>query len=260
VNIPPLPFLHPRVLPCQTIAVWFSRGAASAVAAYHTVRLFPHCDVRILTNPVKEEHSDNLRFEKDVEAWIGRKIEHVTNRKYTAASCVEVWDSAGAMSFPKGAPCTKFLKRHARQQWEGENHIDFHVMGFTSDERKRHDNFTLTERDNVIPVLIDLGIDKQRCIDVLNDAGIRPPEMYRLGFPNANCIGCVKATSPTYWNAVRNHFPDVFEERAQQSRRIGSRLVRVKNKRVFLDELDPKAKGRPMKAMKLECGTFCEEM
>jgi len=34
--------------------------------------------------------------------------------------------------------------------------------------------------------------------------------------------------------------------------------VRVKNERIFLDELDPKAKGRPLKTMP-DCGLFCEE-
>lgn len=28
---------------------------------------------------------------------------------------------------------------------------------------------------------------------------------------------------------------------------------------IFLDELDPKAKGRPMKNMNFDCGIFCEE-
>ena len=46
---------------------------------------------------------------------------------------------------------------------------------------------------------------------------------------------------------------------AKQSRDIGARLVRVKGARIFLDELDPKTKGRPMKNMSFECGIFCEE-
>jgi hypothetical protein len=58
-----------------------------------------------------------------------------------------------------------------------------------------------------------------------------------MGFPNANCIGCVKATSPNYWSLVRKHYPEVFARRADQSRRFGSRLVRVKDERCFLDEL-----------------------
>jgi hypothetical protein len=33
----------------------------------------------------------------------------------------------------------------------------------------------------------------------------------------------------------------------------------VDNRRVFLDELDPAAKGRSMKSMDIDCGIFCEE-
>ena len=94
---------------------------------------------------------------------------------------------------------------------------------------------------------------------ILQEAGIKLPEIYSLGYPNANCIGCVKATSPTYWNHVRKMHPDVFKQRAEQSKKYGVRLVRVKNERMFLDDLDPKATGRPMKTMQFECGIFCEE-
>lgn len=241
------------------IAVWFSRGAASAVAAKYTLDFYNDCNVRVLTNPVVEEDSDNVRFERDVAKWLGVEIEHIPNPKYLSASAVDVWRWRGAMVFPHGAPCTVHLKKEARQIWEIENPMDWHVLGFTADETSRHDRFVQTERENVLPVLIQNDISKQDCIDILAENGIAPPRMYEFGFPNANCVGCVKATSPTYWNAVREKFPDVFDERAKQSREIGCRLVRVNNQRIFLDELDPDAKGRPMKSLTLECGTFCEE-
>ncbi len=79
-----------------------------------------------------------------------------------------------------------------------------------------------------------------------------------MGYPNANCIGCVKATSPLYWNHVKKMHPEVFEERAEQSRRLGCRLVRYKGKRLFLDELPDDAIGRKMNNMNFECGIFCE--
>jgi hypothetical protein len=42
------------------------------------------------------------------------------------------------------------------------------------------------------------------------------------------------------------------------SRQLGARLVRVKGKRMFLDELPEDAKGNSMKNMNFECGIFCE--
>lgn len=152
------------------------------------------------------------------------------------------------------------LKKAARQYFESQNKVDYHVLGFTSDEKNRADKFKLTERDNLLDVLIDANLDKQNCMDILVREGIAPPIIYSLGFPNANCIGCVKATSPSYWNLVREEFPEVFEERAKQSREIGARLTRVKGKRLFLDELDPEVKGAPLKSMVIDCGIFCEEI
>lgn len=245
----------------STIAVWFSCGAASAVAARMTfLRYGATHHIRVLNNEVVEEGEDNRRFLRDVEAWLNCKIEQVSHPLYPERSAVDVWERRGGMSFPHGAPCTVHLKKEARQIWERDNPVDWHVLGFTADEKVRHDRFVLTERENVLPVLIDEGLTKNDCFDILTSAGIRLPEAYFLGYPNANCRGCVKATSPSYWNHVRKVDPEVFASRSEQSRRLGARLVRVNNQRVFLDELSPDAKGRPLKELRLpDCGIFCEE-
>ena len=242
------------------ITVWFSCGAASAVAAKKTIELFgDKCLIRVVNNPVIEEHSDNRRFLKDVESWIGQKIEIAINPKYPECSAEQVWRKKMAMSFVTGAPCTTALKKKARQHWELTNRHDYLVLGFTREEWRRSANFREFERPNLLPILIDLRISKQDCIDLIQSAGLRVPEMYGLGFPNANCIGCPKATSPSYWNLVRKHFSDIFQDRAKQSRELGVRLVQLKGERIFLDELDPNAVGRDLKSMRIECGIFCEE-
>ncbi len=242
------------------IAVWFSCGAASAVAAKLTLEKYgEEYDVRIINNPVAEEHEDNTRFLKDVERWLGKEIEYATNTKIGTTSAVDVWAKHKFMSGVAGAPCTLQLKKRARQEWEQNNKAEWHVLGFTVEEANRHERFVLTERSNVLPVLIDAKLNKQDCFNMLVRAGISPPEIYSLGYPNANCIGCVKATSPTYWNHVRKVHPEHFNKRAEQSRELGARLVRHKGERIFLDELPADAKGRPMATMKFECGIFCEE-
>lgn len=244
----------------DTIAVWFSCGAASAVAAKKTVELYSDiATVRVINNPVAEEDPDNRRFLADVEAWIGQPIEIALNPKFPNASCVEVWEQRKYMGGVSGAPCTLELKKKARQHWEQSNHADWHVLGFTLEETKRSDNFMLTEKPNLLPVLIQQNITKADCMRIVQNAGIELPRIYSMGYPNANCVGCVKATSPTYWNHVRKMHPEIFQERAEQSRRIGARLTRVKGQRIFLDELPEDAQGRPMKTLDFECGIFCEE-
>jgi hypothetical protein len=244
----------------DTIAVWFSCGAASAVAAKMTVQRYgERCLIRVLNNPIAEEDDDNRRFLNDVQAWLGIPVEIVTSKRYPSNSAVDVWEKRKFMSGPMGAPCTVELKKYARQDWEKQNHVDWHVLGFTSDERTRHDRFVIAERSNVIPVLISENITKADCYAILQTAGIKLPRIYSLGYPNANCIGCVKATSATYWSHVRSVHPDIFASRAEQSRRLGARLVRHRGKRMFLDELPDGATGKPMKSMDIECGLFCEE-
>jgi len=248
-----------RVIENCKIAVWFSNGAASAVAAKLTIEKYgANNEVIIINNPIREEHKDNRRFLKEVEKWLGQPIQTAVNKKYSHGSAELVWRTKRYMSGIKGAPCTYELKKQAREQWEMINKPDFHVLGFTVEEKSRHKHFTLTERNNVLPILIDAALTKQDCFDILIKAGIKPPVIYELGLPNANCIGCVKATSATYWNLIRKLFPIVFKRRSQLSRLLGVRLVRHKGKRIFLDELPMDAKGRSLKTMKMpECGIFC---
>lgn len=246
----------------DVIVVWFSCGAASAVAAKKTIEKYGWlAKIRVVNNPVVEEHLDNRRFLKDVEKWLGVEIEIATNEKYPNCSAKEVWEKRRFMSGPNGAPCTVELKKMARRQWEERNHHDWLVMGFTADPReiRRHESFKLGERSNILPVLIEAGITKADCFEIVQDAGIELPEIYKLGYPNANCIGCVKVTSPEYWNHVRRVHPEIFAERAEQSRQIGAKLVEVHKQRIMLDELDPAQRGRPIKTIDTECGIFCEE-
>ena len=244
----------------KTIVVWFSCGAASAVALKKTVEIYgQQYLIRAVNNPVVEEDSDNRRFLVDVSSWTDIEIETATNPKYPDCSAETVWQQRSYMAGIAGAPCTYELKKEARRAWESSNAYWYMVLGFTVDERKRHDRFVAGERSNVLPVLIDLGLTKADCFKILQEAGVKLPAIYGMGYPNANCIGCVKASSPTYWNHVRAVHPAVFERRAKQSREIGAKLVVVKGERIFLDELDPAARGRSMNNMQTECGIFCEE-
>lgn len=185
VDMPGLPLPEPG----DVIVVWFSNGAASAIAWAETLRRYGDiCDVRAVNNPIAEEDEDNLRFAQDVAAWLGKPLQFWRNPRFAHGSAVKTWDQRAAMAFPHGAPCTEHLKKGARQDYEKRHTITWHVFGFTAEERKRHDRFVLTERSNVLPVLIEAGLTKQDCMDRLVDAGVAPPRVYAEGYPNANCF------------------------------------------------------------------------
>jgi len=241
----------------ETICVWFSCGVASAVAAKKTIEKYGEThNVVIVNNPVVNEHHDNIRFLKDVEKWLGQEIVFATNSNFPSCDIVDVFEKRKYISGNQGAPCTMLLKKEARYQFEKNNKIDWHVLGFTIEEWQRQKKFNTFERGNTIPVLITELLTKEDCFKILEKTGINRPEIYDLGFPNANCIGCVKSQSPTYWNLVREKFPEIFEQRAEISRRIGAKLVKRKGKNIFLDELLPTDKGGKLKTF--ECSIFCD--
>ena len=72
---------------------------------------------------------------------------------------------------------------------------------------------------------------------VVRESEILLPALYILGFPNNNCIPCVKATSPAYWALVRLHFPEIFARMAALSRELGVCLCRINGERCFIDEI-----------------------
>lgn len=235
------------------VLVWFSDGAASAVAAKLAVQKYQgDCQV-VKCDTTSSEHPDNLRFRRDVEAWLGQPVILLCSDKYSDVD--EVFERTRYMGGIAGARCTTELKKLVRQRYSTPD--DIHVFGYTADEEKRVQDFEGNNPDLRCDwVLINLGLRKSDCYQILQDRGIRLPEMYALGFEHNNCLGCIKATSPAYWNRTRKLFPEVFARRARQSREIGARLVRVNGERIFLDELDPII-GIGEGDGDIECGPFC---
>ena len=91
---------------------------------------------------------------------------------------------------------------------------------------------------------------------ILWKAGIEIPAMYKMGYNNNNCIGCVKG-GMGYWNKIRKDFPDVFDEVAQIERDVGATCLKDKAGRIFLDEL-PIWRGDPVEEIIPDCSLICQ--
>ncbi len=237
--------------------VWFSCGAPSAVAskwalikcsATHEV-VIVNCDTRA------SEHPDNYRFSSECEAWFGQKVVYLRNEKYQTVD--DVFERERYMAGVRGARCTTELKKIPRMEFATPD--DTHVFGFAVDEQKRIREFKARNPDMLLKfILSEHGITIEFCYQVLTNAGIELPMMYRLGFKNNNCPGCVKASSPWYWSMIRKHFPDVFKRRCEQSRELGVRLVEIHHhERIFLDELPDKEFKQYGRKENLSCGPEC---
>jgi hypothetical protein len=242
------------------VIVWFSRGAASAIAAKLAVAEYPpatwgkrliiaYCDTS------KSENEDGNRFQSQIERWIDYPITTITSEKY--ATVDEVFEQRRYMSGPHGAICTTEMKKVPRLKFQEAD--DLHLFGYTLDEDHRIGEFEKHNPELLLRwILRERFVRKKDCYRILQSAGIELPEMYRLGFEHNNCWGCVKSASPAYWNRTRQYNPEVFERRAKQSRDIGARLVKVNGERVFLDELNP-TYGLDQPDGDIECGPFCQQ-
>lgn len=199
----------------------FSCGAASAVATK-------------LSNPDEiwyaktgGEDADNERFLLDCQEWFGQPITILQSTKYD--STWELWEARRYLSGPRGAPCTQVLK--VKPLHEHAQPGDINIIGYTSEEARRVKQIQAIAPEQLFEFpLIERGIDKVACLGALEQAGIKPPRVYALGFHNANCIPCVKATSPAYWALMRKQFPEEFWRMDRLARELGCRPVQFSNR------------------------------
>ncbi len=240
------------------VVVWFSCGATSAVAAKLALTEWGgKLPVHVVYCDPGSEHPDNQRFLADVERWLGVTVEVLKSTKY--ADTWDVFAKTRYLSGVRGARCTTELKKKLRQDYEqiGE---DIQVFGFDASERKRAKQFRKSNPEvDLRTPLIDRELTKGDCLALLQRAGIELPAMYRLGFSNANCIGCPKGQMG-YWNKIRRVFPEVFDRMAKVERDLNVAICKSyagdkQRKRVFLDELDPDA-GSDDEVMP-ECSLLC---
>lgn len=235
--------------------VWFSAGAASAVAAKIVLTDTP--DAVLAYIDVGAEHEDNQRFIADCERWLG--VDVVRLRSDTYSSPWDVWARKRYLAGIAGAPCTLELKKRVRYRFQRPT--DRQVFGYTAEARERTRADRLRESDpgiNLVTPLIDRGVTKADCLAILEAAGIEQPVMYRLGYRNNNCIGCVKG-GIGYWNKIRRDFPETFDRMARLERDIGHAVLKDKHGPLWLDKLDPgrgNYKGEP----EAPCGLLCESV
>jgi len=239
--------------------IHFSCGAASAVAAKIVLSRYP--DSYVVNAFVAEEHPDNRRFLADVEKWICKPIT-VLRQERDGASAYAVIERVRYIKGPSGAACSGTLKRRVINEWclnqfGGSNEEVAHIIGYTYEEGRRADRLRMDQRFVEFP-LIDAGLTKSNCLSMIERAGIELPAMYRLGYSNANCIGCPKG-GMGYWNKIRSDFPEQFARMAALEASIGESAYlfynRKTGKRFPLTELEPHAGRHDEPAP--ECGLFC---
>ena len=229
---------------------WVSAGVSSFMAGW----LAGDVDEWIYID-IDDQHKDSMRFIKDIEKAIGKNVEILRSEQYkTVEECVL---SFGGFRNPYNsfAPCTNWLKKRVRKKWESE-HQDYdltYVWGFDLKEKNRAERTIEAnpQAKHEFP-LIDKNLSKEEVHGLFERTfDFKRPLMYDLGYPNNNCIGCVKG-GMGYWNRIRKDFPEVFEARSILERKVGYSIL----KDCYLDELDPN-RGNMNTEIFPDCGIMC---
>ena len=252
----------------ERVVCWYSGGVTSAIATKIALDKYRGVyPVEIVYIDTGSEHPDTERFIADCESIYEQKIVRLKSEKY-----FDIWDvfeKTRYLSGPDGARCTLELKKKVRQKYENIR-TDLSIMGYDYREeqkRKRGTKFKMNNPEIMSEFpLIEKKLSKRDCMTTLTlDYGIDLPEMYKLGFNNNNCVGCVKGKAG-YWNLIRIHFPDVFERMSKQERELDIAIIRENTKKrdengklimnkIFLDSLPPEM-GQHYPVIE-SCDLFC---
>lgn len=234
---------------------WISAGISSFMSGV----LAGNIDKWIYID-ISDQHPDSLRFIADCEQAIGQRIEILKSNEYSSVEeCIKTF---GGFRNPRNgfAPCTNWLKKRVRKEWE-EQHRDCeltYVWGFDLNEKHRAERTIESnpQAKHEFP-LIDKGLTKQEVHGMFEKMFDFPrPKMYDMGYPNNNCVGCIKG-GMGYWNNIRKDFPEVFENRARLEREVGYAILKDNHsKPIFLDELEP-TRGNMDTEIFPDCGVMC---
>lgn len=239
---------------------WWSAGITSAVACKIALELYDNVELYYIETG--KAHPDNARFKAECEKWYGKEIITVRNSK-GYKDPLDVIYKTKYVNGPDGARCTKELKKEVRYEIQeqlkptlfNQTVLTHQVFGFEWEKKQVNRAIRFIEQyPETKPLfpLIEKGLNKDQCAALIMNAGIELPAMYKLGYPNNNCIGCVKG-GKGYWNKIRVDFPEDFAAMAKAERFVGHSCI----KGVFLDELDP-SDGNKLKIVMPNCGTVCD--
>lgn len=264
----------------KDIIAWWSGGVTSAVTCKLCIGFYGLENVRFIFIDTKNEDDDTYRFLNDCEKWYGKKIETITGigegHKYKTIN--DIWYKHKSLNVATGAICSTISKRKVREVWEKTNDYRHQAFGFEWSEFKRAKSMKMNNPKTkpIFPLLME-GLSKVDCINIIQNADIRLPEMYQKGFHNNNCFktGCVQG-GIGYWQKIKNEYPDKFNAMAKVEHELteqkgepvtmlkDQRAKSINNKLVFLkphkDYPNVKhiglLKGREVKPL-FECNGFC---
>ena len=221
------------------IICWWSGGVTSAVACKKAIEIYGVENCRVIMIDTHNEDEDTYRFLIDCEKWYECKIETITAIGNKWETIQDVWITRKSLNTATGAICSTELKRVVREKWEKENTFKCQVFGFEFEPKEfnRAKGMTINHpKVKAIYPLLMFGLTKKDCLQIISDAKIEVPLVYKLGYKNNNCFktGCVQG-GIGYWQKIQREDIEKFNTMAEMEH--------------YLTEL----KGEPVTMLKDQC-------
>jgi 3'-phosphoadenosine 5'-phosphosulfate sulfotransferase (PAPS reductase)/FAD synthetase len=200
---------------------WWSGGITSAVACKLALDIW-ECEIVFMDT--KNEHPDTYRFKRDCEKWYGQEIKTISGIGGQYGSIEDVWKKYNSLNVATGAICSSELKREVRHDYQKTVEYERQVFGFEFTKREMNRALMLKKNHSdskaVFPLLM-YALEKKDCLAIVEEAGIKIPEAYLLGFSNNNCLGtgCIQG-GIGYWQKMKREFPDKFNKMADMEHEL----------------------------------------
>jgi hypothetical protein len=210
--------------------VGFSGGVTSAWCLGWALRTYPRDEVVALWHDTREEHPDTYRFVREMAAALEVNI----TERSDGRSVTQLFRDEGFLGNNQQTFCSRILKAEPGTRFvrelKAQGHDVVKVVGYSAREPERVQRMVghcYNEGIRARFPVIEERVTKQQCADWCASIGVRPSAMYCWS-EHANCVGCVKG-GRAYWLAVREHHPEVFEQRADLEEEFGHSIIRGEN-------------------------------
>lgn len=189
----------------------FSGGAASWAAARRTVERHGVSDVTLLFSDTRSEDEDLYRFLGEAAADVGAPLVRISDGR----DIWQVFKDERFLGNSRADPCSRILKRELTRSWLADNAPEATiVLGLDWTEMHRVERAVSAWAPYAVeaPLAEKPYRVRAELLADLEQRGIEPPRLYRLGFAHNNCGGgCVKA-GQSHFVQLLQVFPSRFAE------------------------------------------------
>jgi hypothetical protein len=193
--------------------VMFSGGAGSWAAAKRVAERHGTDDLVLLFADTLIEDEDLYRFIDEAARDVGAELVKVAEGR----TPWQVFHDERFLGNTRVDPCSRVLKRDLLRRWLEEHRdpadtIVYLGIDWTEAHRMTRAAGHWAPWRALAPLCDEPYLDKADHLAELEARGIRPPRLYRLGFPHNNCGGfCIKA-GQAHFELLLRTMPDRYAE------------------------------------------------